>query len=390
VSVFSSRTDWPRSSNRISQQLQVFHDEGTSFIDLTCSNPTQCGLRYPSENILKVFYNPANMVYKPDPRGLLHAREAVCRYYADRGASVDPANVFLTSSTSEAYSMLFRLLVDPGEEVYFPKPSYPLFEFLAGLNDIEWKTYPLMYDGSWSMDRSRFEEALSPLGKAVIIVNPNNPTGSFLDEQDVRFIKHICAKQNSAVICDEVFLDYALDPQTPICSLAGTTECLTFVLGGLSKAVGLPQMKLSWIVVSGPAEKGREANRRMEMICDTYLSVSTPAQNALSAWLTDGALVREEIVKRIRKNHSALSSICSGGVKPLNAQGGWYAVLSLPQSIVEEEFCVRLLEEERVYVHPGYFFDFEDEPVLVVSLLPFEKDFNAGIEAVCRSVKAQV
>ncbi len=387
MSMFSVRTDWPQCSNLISQQLQLFKESGTPVTDLTSSNPTQCGLSYPSEKILNAFLDPDNMFYRPDARGALRAREAVCRYYAERGVPVDPEQIFLTASTSEAYSLLFRLLVNPGEEVYFPKPSYPLFEFLAGLNDIEWKTYPLIYEGMWKVDRERFKEALSPLAKVVIIVNPNNPTGSFLGKEDVSFVKRACVEQNCAIVCDEVFLDYTLDPQIAIPSLAGEKAALTFVLGGLSKAVGLPQMKLSWIVINGPTEKVKEASRRMEMICDTYLSVSTPAQNALPLWLKEGASARQDILKRIRKNFSVLSSMASYGVQCLNAQGGWYAVLALPPGICEETFSLDLLREKQVYTHPGYFFDFETEPFLVVSLLPPEKDFCAGIKALGQYVK---
>ncbi len=387
MSLFSSRTDWPSSSNPISQQLQLFQEQGTSIIDLTCSNPTRCGFSYPFAAILQAFQNEENLSYQPDARGMLRAREAVCRYYAERGVQVSPQNIFLTASTSEAYSLLFRLLVDHGEEVVFPKPSYPLFEFLAGLNDIEWKTYPLVYDGSWRLDRQRFREVLSPLCKTVIIVNPNNPTGSCLDQGEVSFIENLCSAEDRAIICDEVFLDYPLDPGSSIRSLASDSECLTFVLGGLSKAVGLPQMKLSWIVVSGPASKVEEANRRLEMICDTYLSVNTPAQNALSFWLRESEGLRQEILGRLRKNYSVLTSLDPCGVTRLRAQGGWYAVLALPPGICEEEFSLSLLKEEKVYTHPGYFFDFESEPFLVVSLLPPENDFRSGMDAIGRHVE---
>jgi len=387
VSLFSSRTDWPFSSNPISQQLRLFQEQGTPIIDLTCSNPTQCGFSYPVMAVLQAFQNEQNLSYQPDARGMLRAREAVCRYYAERGVQVSPQNIFLTASTSEAYSLLFRLLVDIGEEVVFPKPSYPLFEFLAGLNDIEWKTYPLAYDGAWKLDRQRFREVLRPSCKAVIIVNPNNPTGSCLDQEEVSFIESLCAVEDRAIICDEVFLDYPLDPGSSIRSLAAGSGCLTFVLGGLSKAVGLPQMKLSWIVVSGPASKVEEANRRMEMICDTYLSVNTPAQNALSFWLRESEGLRQEILGRLRKNYSVLTSLDPCGIARLRAQGGWYAVLELPPGICEEEFSLSLLKEEKVYTHPGYFFDFESEPFLVVSLLPPENAFRSGIEAIGRHVE---
>lgn len=385
---FSHRTDWQFESNRIGQALAQLSTQGKSVLDLTCSNPTQVNLYHFPRESLSALANPKNCLYKPDAFGGMEARRAVAQYYHEHGINVDVAQIVLTSSTSEAYSFLFRLLMDPHDTACFPRPGYPLFELLTGIHDVCWKTYRLGYTGStWRLDQNSVQECAGRDTKAMIIVNPNNPTGSFLSSEDMKFLCDVCRENEMAVICDEVFLDYSIDENCTVESLAGYSEHLTFTLGGLSKTLGLPQMKLSWIVVNGPKHQKQEALKRLEMIADIYLSVNAPVQNALGTWLAQRASIQRPIQQRVRNNVDFLKQLGAGDVEYLPAQAGWCAVLKLPVNFEEEAVCLELLTREGVSVYPGYFFDFDMEPVIVVSLLVEEQVFQQGIQKIITYLK---
>jgi alanine-synthesizing transaminase len=386
--MFSERTNWKLTQNKITVILERLRRDGEKIIDLTESNPTRCGFSFPSRQILNLLFDPKNVSYDPLAQGGREAREAVCAYYARRGVVVPVERIFLTASTSEAYSFLFRLLVNPREAALFPRPSYPLFEFLVQLNDFEMQHYPLVYEERWRPNLEKFRLALSGKTRAVVLVNPNNPTGSFLHEGELVVINGLCREKGIPLICDEVFLDYVFDEGTVYPSLAANQENLTFTLGGLSKALGLPQMKVSWIVINGPEELVKEAIARLEIIADTYLSVNTPSQNAMTGWLEFEPAIQKEILSRVRQNRRTVEEIFSGGKDGslLKAEGGWYAVLKLPKNIPEEDLAIALLEHDRVMIHPGYFFDFEEEPYIVISLLPPEAVFEEGIERLVQRI----
>ena len=369
----------------MADSLEELRRQGLPFYDLTESNPTHCNFSYPPE-ILTALVNLENLKYEPQPQGVLAAREAVCAYYHRKGILIDPSQVFLTASTSEGYSFLFRLLMNPGEEALFPAPSYPLFQFLGDLNDIEMATYPLVYSqGQWQTDEKRIVKKISRKAKAICLVNPNNPTGSYVQSSELDLVNRLCRDNQLAIVADEVFLDYSFEKNQKPISLAGNSENLTFVLGGLSKTLGLPQMKLSWIVVNGPKPQMTSAIERLEVIADTYLSVNTPVQNALALWFDFQERIQKEIRERTRRNLDyVLENAPQAGGECLRAQGGWYAVLKLPDYIDEEPFTLELLEKDRVYIHPGYFFDFVEAPYAVLSLLPREDIFQEGVKRLIR------
>jgi len=377
---FAQRTGWDLRQNRFAEILEKVKRTGEVY-DLTVSNPTQCGFYYPPE-IFSALSRGMNSNYDPDPHGLKAARDAVAAYYRSQGAVVSLDQIFLTASTSEAYGFLFRLLADPGDHIVFPKPSYPLFEFLAGLHDLDWRTYALVYEDAWVLDRKSFHHSLEDGARAVILVNPNNPTGSCLNREDRDVIFAESARRGIPIICDEVFLDYHYSGR-PAASLAGNTKNLTFVLGGLSKALALPQMKCSWIVVNGPQALVAEAVSRLEIIADTFLSVNSPAQNALADWMALRPDIQRQILDRILRNRKFLEEELrqtDGNGSLLRSDGGWCAVVqSASMNDDEESFVVRLLEEERVCVHPGYFFDFSENGYFVLSLLPEEGIFQEGV-----------
>ncbi|HTL47878.1 MAG TPA: pyridoxal phosphate-dependent aminotransferase [Verrucomicrobiae bacterium] len=376
---FSRRTGWATSPNRIASKLQELRERGEPFLDLTESNPTRCGFSYLDPELLEAFRDPANLTYAPDPRGLLKAREAVCAYYARKGIAVEPEQVFLTANTSEAYGFIFRLLADPGDGLLAPKPSYPLFDYLAGLHDAELIPYPLSYDGRWTVDWAPLEADIPATCKGLILVNPNNPTGNYMEGAARTRLRDFCLTRNLALVCDEVFLDYPLQSGRAPASFAGETETLTFTMSGISKILGLPQMKISWIVVSGPGPERVEALRRLEVIADTYLSAGTPPQNALPAWFRSQPAITGEILDRVRGNYAAARDE-KGPLRFLAAEGGWYTVAPLPQGRHDEEWVLELLERDRVFVHPGYFFDFEGGDYAVVSLLPEPSVFREGLD----------
>ena len=378
--MFSSRTDWLLAPNRLTRHLEERRRQGLPVLDLTESNPTHCGFAAEPE-ILKSLQDPRSLTYEPDPRGFLRARQAVCEYYADRGVSVRPEQVFLTTSTSEAYTYVFRLLADPRDKVLLPQPSYPLFDFLAGINDLDVVSYPLHYSEDWWIDLDEMRNGWVPRAKAVIVVHPNNPTGSFVKSREFDFLSEYCRQNDGALIADEVFADYVLEAgDNRVPSHAAVSDVLTFTLSGLSKISALPQMKLGWMVVSGPEEEMKTALERIEVIADTYLSVSAPIANALPALLEHRKTVQPRIKEHLRSNLEWLDermATCPSA-KRLKVEGGWYAVLKVPEALSDEDWAVELLAKDGVLVHPGHFYDFSDEGHLVISLLTEEAAFREG------------
>jgi len=368
---FSARTRWNLAPNRWARVLEEKRRAGVALLDLTESNPTRARLPGPPD-ILHALASPAAAAYAPDPRGQLRAREAVSADYERRGCLLHPDQVVLTASSSEAYAFLFKLLCDPGDRVLVPRPSYPLFDFLAGLESVEVDSYPLRYDGEWHLSADAARAAIRPRTRAIVVVHPNNPTGSFLKAEEAEAVKDLAARNGIAVVSDEVFADFAfgLDPRR-VPTLASDGPCLAFSLGGLSKACGLPQLKLGWIAVSGPAALRADALARLEVVADTYLSVGTPVQEALPSILARRAELHGPIAARVRANRDALARRLDRGsaVSLLHAEGGWSAVLHLPVHAGEEDWAVRLLEEADLVVHPGYFFEFDGEGFVVASLL---------------------
>jgi aspartate/methionine/tyrosine aminotransferase len=389
--MFSSRLSWDLRPNRLATLLAAKRQADAEVLDLTESNPTRAGFSYPSGEILGALAEARAMLYEPAAAGLRQAREAVAGYYAERGQSVGPDQILITASTSEAYTHLFKLLADPGDEVQAPRPSYPLFEFLAGLESARVVAYPLLYHHGWWLDTEALVRAVTGRTRAVILVHPNNPTGSFVKRDELERLLALCAERDLAVICDEVFADYAFAPDPRrVATLAGVDEVLTFSLSGLSKIAGLPQMKLGWIVVSGPPGIRAQAIERLELIADTYLSVGTPVQHALPRLLAAGATVRQQITARLRENLDWLrATICSApACELLEVEGGWYATLRLPRIRTEEEWALGLLEKHDVLVQPGFFYDFPSEAFLVLSLLTLPETFREGVRRLLGQLQA--
>jgi alanine-synthesizing transaminase len=380
--VFSSRVSSALEPNRLTQVLRRLRAAGAPLLDLTLTNPTTAGIRYP-ESILDALSDARAFTYAPSPLGLIEAREAIARDGERNGIKVAADRVVLTASTSEAYSVLFKLLCAPaGEAVMVPAPSYPLFEHLTDLDGVRSIPYPLEFHGRWAIDFDSLDDGWSETVRAVLAVSPNNPTGSMINDSEMSDLVRRCETREAALILDEVFIDYPLSgvpasPRRPF-------ECLTFRLGGLSKSAGLPQVKLGWIVVDGPEPLVRGALERLELICDTYLSVSTPVQHAAAALIAGGTSVRTMILERIHTNYRALRDIALGyrSIEVLPSEAGWSAVLRVPSTRSEEDLALALMETAGVVVHPGYFFDFPHESFLVVSLLPEPAGFADGIRRV--------
>ena len=381
--MFSSRTPPNLAPNRLALALLELQRAGRPVIDLTESNPTRVGVEYPPD-LLTPLAHPRGLAYQPRPFGLIEARRAVANEYARRGVSVPAERIILTASTSDAYSLLFKLLANPGDDVLVPRPSYPLFEHLTRLDALSVKSYDLEYHGAWSIDVASVEEALTLRTRALLVVNPNNPTGSFVKHDELARLAQICAERRIALVADEVFADYELEPGAA--SNGGRVldrdEALVFSLGGLSKSVGLPQVKLGWIAVAGPDTLVGRALERLELVCDTYLSVSTPVQAAAAELLEHGRPVRAQIGARVTINYRYLieRSVAAPACRVLRSEGGWYAVLQVPTLLPEEELVLDLLVSDGVLIHPGYFFDFPRESYLVISLLVSEAAFAAGTE----------
>jgi alanine-synthesizing transaminase len=384
--MFASRTNWRLETNRLTRALEAHRQSGKELFDLTASNPTECGLAYPREEILAALANPRALEYRPESKGLLEARQAVAEYYGGRSGfsaraeDIDPERVLLASGTSEAYSHIFRLLCEPGDEILLPAPSYPLFEFLADLADIRLVPYPLLYDHGWQMDLASLREALTPRSRAVLVVHPNNPTGSFVKPAEAAELAEICASREMAIVADEVFLDYGAGAE-PARTFAFHDRALTFTLSGLSKISLLPQMKLAWTIVSGPEALARAAVDRLEIIADTYLSPSTPVQLALPKFLALRHGLQAQLRQRVAENLSVLDEMLreSKCLSRLDREGGWYAILRAPATGTDEDLAVALIERANVFVHPGHFFNFSRDGYLVVSLITPVDRFKVGV-----------
>lgn len=381
---FSARTGWDLRATAYAAALEQLRAGDAPVFDLTASNPTACGFEYESTGILRELARPASLEYRPDPRGLLIARNAVVQYYSEAAqAQVSVDRIFLVPSTSEAYSYLFRLHCDPGDEVLIAQPSYPLFQFLADLDDVRLVTYPLFYDHGWHLDTAVLAARITQRTRAVVLVHPNNPTGHFTPVRERERLEQICREHNLVLIVDEVFLDYALDTAPPSFA-AGPHPVLTYVLSGLSKIAGLPQMKAAWIAACGPAASLDEATRRLEVIADTFLSMNAPVAHALPYLLANRYGVQSQIIVRVRENLAALDRRLrtAPAISRLNVQGGWYAVLRVPALASGEALVLRLMEQERVIVHPGYFYGFNGDGWIVLSLLPPLQEFAQGIDRI--------
>ncbi len=374
--MFSNRLRWDAATNPLAAVVAEKRCAGAEVLDLTLSNPTRAGFEYPNAEIVAALSRERLLTYDPQPRGLLEARDAVAVWYGMRAIVADPSRILLTASTSEAYAYLFKLLADPGDEVLTPRPSYPLFEYLAALESVEVRQYPLRYDGAWHVDFEALERAITPRTRAIVVVSPNNPTGSVLAAEDVEKLDSLAAARGLVIISDEVFADYTFRGGHP--TLIGDRRALTFSLNGLSKSAGLPQLKLGWIVGSGPGRD--EALERLDWIADTYLSVSAPVQAALPRILASAWKVQSQILKRAKENLAALKgSLADSPFQVLHTEGGWSAVLQIPRSRTEEQWTLDLLREQNVLVQPGFFYDFEAEAYLVVSLLTPRPDLLEGI-----------
>jgi alanine-synthesizing transaminase len=405
--MFAKRTNWSLEPNALARALEAHRRTGKTLIDLTASNPTTCGLVYPEREILHALRNSRSLEYRPESKGLFSAREAVAQYYRGRrrfappalgsggsedsgnGDRIDPERIVLTSGTSEAYTHVFRLLCEAGDEVLVPAPSYPLLEFLADLADVRLVPYPLLYDHGWQMDFAGLRAALTPRSRAVVVVHPNNPTGSFVKPREAAQLAEICAACEMAIIADEVFLDYSDIPMHSgvpnkfgaHATFAFSVAALTFTLSGLSKISALPQMKLAWIVTSGPEALVRTAVERLEVIADTYLSPSTPIQLAAPKFLAMRGALQSQLQERIAANLAVLDAALAGSdaATRLQREGGWYAVLRVPKSASDESLVVSLLERSSVLVHPGSFYNFPSNGFLVLSLIAPTSEFEQGV-----------
>jgi alanine-synthesizing transaminase len=389
--MFSERVPRSLQPNRITNAMHRARDARRPLIDLTVTNPTTVGLTYPA-SLLAPLASPAALTYRPEPFGLCATREAVGRDYARRGITVRPEHITLTASTSEAYALLFKLLCNPGDAVLVPIPSYPLFEHLTVLEGVSGRPYKLEYHGRWSIDLGDLDRVWRNDVRAVLAVSPNNPTGSVLTADERRELETRCATRQAALIVDEVFADFAL--ASDLDGRGGlkqdTTDVLRFRLGGLSKSVGLPQLKLGWIAIDGPDDLVSEAVARLEIICDTYLSVATPVQLAAADLFTTGTAIRDQILERINENYRALRAAARAypAVEVLETEAGWSAIIRVPSTRSEEDLIVDLIAHDGVVVHPGFFFDFPHEAFIVVSLLPEPALFSEGLRRVLERVDA--
>lgn len=380
--MLSRRTAFDLTPNRFGRMLERKRERGERVIDLTVSNPTRCGFSEPGPTALAALADPEGAHYDPSPRGRLSARAAIAAYYADRGSPIDAERIVLAASTSEAYAWLFKLLCDDGDDVLAPVPSYPLFDFLARLEGVTLRPYRLHYDGAWSFDPDEIEGALGPRTRAILLVSPNNPTGSVASARELSALDAIAARHDVAVVCDEVFADFVAAGTAAPVAAAGSPHALTFTLSGLSKVCGLPQLKLGWMAVGGGAPLVEAALSRVELIADTYLSVSTPVQLAAAPLLENRHGFIVEAGARIRRNRARLVTAIRdvSSVELLKSDGGWCACLRLPRTRSEEELVLELLDDHGVAVQPGYFFDFAEEAYVVVSLIVPEADFEEGID----------
>jgi alanine-synthesizing transaminase len=392
-SFFARRTSWNLATNRYSEALEAHRRAGRELLDLTASNPTNIGLNYRAESLLQSLTDRRALRYDPQAKGLREAREAVAAYYAERATRVSPDDLILTTSTSEAYSFVFRLLCDPGDAVLVPTPSYPLFDFLANIQDVKLFPYELVYDHGWQIEVNSLFAAVDRViasgarCRAILAVHPNNPTGSYVQPREVQLLNDVCAANDAAIIADEVFLDYSLQSQSPL-TFAANEDSLTFTLSGLSKISGLPQMKVAWIAVNGPPTLKQDALERLDVIADTYLSMNAPIQLAVPAMLEERNHIQPQLLDRVRANLAELDlqlaqqNLC----ERLKVEGGWYAILRVPARGSDEELAIALLQRENVLVQPGHFYDFAAEGYLVVSLITSPPEFAEGIKRTLRFV----
>ena len=375
---FSQRTNWNTEESELARAHRLRVDAGLPIADLTASNPTRCGFQYGDE-LLGALADPKALDYDPQPMGSNVARQAVSDYYSSLGVGVDSSQIVLTTSTSEAYSFLFRLLCDPGCEILAPQPGYPLFDYLTRLDDVVVKPVPLVYDQGWQIEPEGFRRAITPETRAIVLVHPNNPTGHFTKPWEAQELARMCREFNLSLIVDEVFLDYGICGTGK--SFAGGLEGVpVFVVSGLSKIAGLPQMKAAWIAATGPGQA--EALERLEVIADTFLSMNAPVQCALPVWLEGRTAIQAQIRERVAENLAELDRqlVLLPGAHRLEVEGGWYAVLRIP-ALAPDERTVLALLERGVWVHPGYFFGMAESGWLVVSLLGPAAEFRAGVTA---------
>jgi alanine-synthesizing transaminase len=380
VLMFSERTRWNLEKNRLSHKLAELRASGQTILDLTCSNPTECGFSYEQERIQNALARPESLRYQPDPRGIKSARQAVSAYYQQQRVQMAADDLILASGTSEAYSFIFRLLCNAGDEVLIPAPSYPLFDFLADLSDVKLVRYPLLYDHGWQIDFAALAAASSPRTKALIVVHPNNPTGHYASPPEQSKLADYCVQRRIALLADEVFLDFS-STNSRAQSFVSLNQALTFTLSGLSKICGVPQMKLAWIAVSGPCEDKAQALARLEVIADAYLSVGTPVQLATPELLATRAEFQAQVIARVRENLRELDAQLSrqSACNRLLCEGGWAAILRVPATQPDEDLAIALLSKDGVYVHPGHFYDFAQPGHLIVSLIVREDEFAEGI-----------
>ena len=392
--MFAKRTEWKLERNRYAIALSRARESGARLLDLTVSNPTECGFHFDSAAILGTLAHPESLYYDPQPQGLLSARQAVADYYnrakvRHTGSTISPEQVFLTTSTSEAYSFLFRLLCNAGDEVLVPRPSYPLFEFLAEIQDVRLRYYDLFYDHGWHIDTDGLVSQLTETTRAVLVVNPNNPTGSFIHRKELEQLTAVCGERELALIGDEVFLDYEVEASAED-SIAFSNGCLSFALSGLSKICCLPQMKLAWVVFNGPALLREEARNRLEVIADTYLSVNAPIQHALPELLAQRSAIQSQVVSRVKENLAFLDKQLSAvpSIERLRVEAGWYAVLRVPATKSDEASAIELIESAGAVVHPGHFYDFSQDGFLVISLITPSNHFREGVAALLTVLRA--
>ncbi len=380
--MFSTRLDWAVSLNPLARLLHSKRSSGAAILDLTESNPTAAGFAYSSERVVGALADARSMRYEPAPAGIIAARSAISGYYSGR---VPAERILVTASTSEAYGFLFKLLADPGDEVLAPRPSYPLFDFLAALDSVRVVQYPLVYQGGWAIDFEALAGQITARTRAIVIVNPNNPTGSFLKRAELMELIALCRRHELAIISDEVFSDYGFkDDPARVRSLIEVEDVLTFALSGLSKVAGLPQLKLGWMAVGGPESRREQAFDRLELIADTYLSVGSPVQWAAASLLASRAEIQAQILARVARNLALLRSQIGGDSawQALDAEGGWSAIIQAPRIHSEEDWVLTLLERDNVLVQPGFFYDFEKEAFLVVSLLTPSEIFGEGVRRI--------
>jgi alanine-synthesizing transaminase len=386
--MFSKRTNWNLQENDFARAARRHRESGVTLLDLTISNPTVCGFNYDEAAILGAVRSVAALRYDPQPKGLASARAAVVEYYREKnpGIPLDPERVILTTGTSEGYSFLFRLLCEPGDQVLVAHPSYPLFDFLAAIEDVELCAFPLVYDHGWQINLPALQQAIGSRTRAILVVHPNNPTGHFLSCKEVEQISAICIEHGLALVVDEVFLDYERPAAEDHKKRQGTClgvsgDALTFVLSGLSKIAALPQMKVGWIAANGPDALVADAMARLEVIADTFLSLNAPLQHGLAELLAQRRTIQPQIVSRVEANLQQLDDRLAGqqSISRLEMEGGWYAVLRVPAVQSDEELAIRLIEEQSVLVHPGHFYGFAHDGYLVVSLLTRVEEFAEGI-----------